>query len=196
MTDTGPRVPDAGGDGDRGGSGDDAAPDDGTVALPCGETVHRSAFDLGMREYECACGERHAVVMDMHPPSRFVPEAVVDVLRETVSVGEDDAFEAFGTPHLMGSVLEEFPDDVTVVDATDDGRVGYAMLWATAFDARTLHEHVVELVVELMEHAVSHARDDAARGDFEEQMLDFDVAEFVERYRRNRDWRDEYDAPA
>lgn len=193
----GPRVPDAGDSGDdNGGRGDGAGADDGTVALPCGETVHRSAFDLGMREYECACGERHAVVMDMHPPSRFVPEAVVDVLRETVSVGEDDAFEEFGTPHLMGSVLEEFPDDIVAVDATDDGRVGYAMLWVTRFDARTLHEHVVELVVELMEHAVSHARDDATQGDFEEQMLDFDVSEFVERYRARRDWRDEYDAPA
>ncbi len=111
-------------------------------------------------------------------------------------MGEDDAFEEFGTPHLMGSVMEEFPDEIVAVDATDDGRVGYAMLWVSSFDARTLHEHVVELVVELMEHAVSHARDDGAQGAFEEQMLDFDVSEFVDLYRRERDWRDEYDSPA
>lgn len=182
----GPRVPDAGdgADGDEG-SGD------GTVALPCGESVHRGEFDLGMREYECACGERHAVVMDMHPPSRFVPEDVVEVLRASVTPSEDDAFEEFGTPHLMGSVMEEFPEEVVVVDASEDGTVGYALLWVAAFDARTLHEHVVELVVELMEHAVSHTRDDGAQGEFETQMLDFDVEGFVDAYRSEREWERE-----
>jgi hypothetical protein len=38
-----------------------------------------------------------------------------------------------------------------------------------------------------MEHAVSHADDDAAVAAFEDRMLEFDVAEFVEAYRAERD---------
>jgi hypothetical protein len=38
-----------------------------------------------------------------------------------------------------------------------------------------------------MEHAVSHAEDDTAVREFEASMLDFDVSEFVERYRAERD---------
>jgi hypothetical protein len=38
-----------------------------------------------------------------------------------------------------------------------------------------------------MEHAVSHAEDDNAVQEFESSMLDFDVSEFVERYRAERD---------
>jgi len=36
------------------------------------------------------------------------------------------------------------------------------MAWVTEFDSRRLHEIVVGFVVELMEHAVSHADDDEA----------------------------------
>jgi len=187
-----PRVPDAGG-GD-GHDGEESAPE--RVALPCGESLRRDAIDLGMREYDCACGARHAVVLDVHPPSRFLPESVVEVLRETVAPSETDAFEEFGTPHLLGVVLEEFPDDVVAVDASGDAAAGYGLLWVTDFDARTLHEHVVELVVELMEHAVSHSRDDGARGEFEAQLFDFDVSEFVATYRAERDFADEFDRPA
>jgi hypothetical protein len=57
----------------------------------------------------------------------------------------------------------------------------------TGFDSRRLHEIVVELVIELMEHAVSHAESERAMTQFEEQMLDFDVTEFVEEYRDQRD---------
>jgi hypothetical protein len=57
----------------------------------------------------------------------------------------------------------------------------------TDFDSRRLHEIIVELVVELMEHAISHADDDAAITEFEEEMLSFDVAEFVDQYRAQRD---------
>ena len=87
----------------------------------------------------------------------------------------------------MGIVLEEFPDRVESVDVTDDQDVGYALLWVTDFDARALHEAVVELVVELMEHAVSHADDESAMREFEEEMLAFDVEAFVTQYRAERD---------
>jgi len=210
-----PHVPDSGGgdgskggesgessDGGRGGEGsavggggdDDGVPDG--VALPCGERAGLAEFDLGMREYACACGERHAVVLDVHPPSRFVPEAVVDVLRESVTPSDEDAYEEFGTPHLLGVAMEEFPDDVVAVDASGDGAVGYGLLWVTTFDARTLHEHLVELVVELMEHAVSHAEDDGSMSEFEAAMLEFDVEAFVEEYRRERDFSGPRDRPA
>jgi len=43
------------------------------------------------------------------------------------------------------------------------------MAWVTEFDSRRLHEIVVELVVELMEHAVSHADDDEALSAFEQK---------------------------
>ncbi|WP_247729430.1 DUF5815 family protein [Halovivax limisalsi] len=156
------------------------------LELPCGETLDPGAVDLGMREYRCPCGQRHAVVLDVHPPTRFFPSSFVDVLRETIE--PEDDFEAFGTPHLLGIVLEEFPDRVAVHDAEGDGGVGYAMLWVTDFDARRLHEIVVELVVELMDHAVSHADDDATIAQFETQLAQFDVETFVEEYRGIRDF--------
>ncbi|WP_265108738.1 DUF5815 family protein [Halosolutus halophilus] len=168
-------------------------PRDDELELPCGETLDPHAIDLGMREYTCSCGDVHAVVTDVHPPSRFFPESLVAVLQETIDTA--DEFEEFGTPHLMGVVMEEFPEKVAVHDASDDGAVGYAMLWATDFDSRRLHEIVVELVVELMEHAISHAEDDAAITEFESQMLEFDVSEFVEQYRRRREFETEHDRP-
>ncbi|MFA9417062.1 DUF5815 family protein [Natrinema sp. HArc-T2] len=163
------------------------------LELPCGETVDPHEIDLGMREYRCACGDVHAVVTDVHPPSRFFPESLVAILQETIDT--DDEFEEFGTPHLMGVVLEEFPEDIAVHDAADDGAVGYTLLWVADFDSRRLHEIVVELVVELMEHAISHADDDAAVTDFESQMLEFDVSEFVDQYRKQREFESEYDQP-
>jgi hypothetical protein len=65
----------------------------------------------------------------------------------------------------------------------------------TDFDARRLHEVAVELIVELMEHAVSHAEDEGSVSAFEEQMLQFDVSEFVEQYRREREFETEHDSP-
>ncbi|ELY61793.1 hypothetical protein C491_00015 [Natronococcus amylolyticus DSM 10524] len=165
-------------------------PDD-HLELPCGKTLDPHEIDLGMREYACSCGETHAVVTDVHPPSRFFPESFVVVLQELVET--DDEFDEFGTPHLLGVTMEEFPEAVVTHDASDDGAVGYSMLWVTDFDARRLHEIVVELVVELMEHAISHAEDDAAITEFEEQMLEFDVSEFVEQYRRQREFESEHD---
>jgi hypothetical protein len=159
--------------------------------LPCGRTVPVTDLDMGLRDYSCSCGERHAVVMDVHPLSRWVPESIVDVLRVTVET--TDEFGEFGTPHLMGIVLEEFPEAVESVDVSEDGSVGYTMVWMTDFDSRRLHEVVVELLVELMEHAISHASDDAAISEFETQMLEFDVEAFVEDYRAQRDFENEYD---
>ena len=156
-----------------------------SIELPCGTAIDPTAIDLGMRELTCECGERHAVVTDAHPPTRFLPGALVDVLREIVET--DDDFEEFGTPHLLGIVLEEFPGEVAVHEAAEDGRVGYALCWITAFEARRLHEIVVELVVELMDHAMSHAGDDTAVAEFETLLGEFDVEAFVEEYRQTRD---------
>ena len=155
-----------------------------SLDLPCGESVSVRDLDMGMREYACACGEIHAVVTDVHPPTRFLPDFLVETLRESIDVA--DSFGEFGTPHLMGLVMEEFPDEVATKDVSDDGQVGYAVVWVADFDARRLHEVIVELIVELMEHAVSHADDDSM-SEFETQMLEFDVAEFVEQYRAQRD---------
>ncbi|WP_227261751.1 DUF5815 family protein [Salarchaeum japonicum] len=178
-----PRVPD-----DDGGDGGGGGASDGVVELPCGERVETTAFDLGMREYDCPCGESHAVVMDMHPPGRFLPESIVDILESAVEPAEDDAFEEFGTPHLMGAVMEDVPEEVATYDASGEGEVGYALLWVFDFDSRTLHEYVVELVVELMDHAVSHAENPGAQGEFEDAMTEFDVGAFVEEYRDERNW--------
>jgi len=124
--------------------------------------------------------------MDVHPPERFLPEFLVDLLRETVETSSEEMPE-FDTPHLLGVVLEEFPEQVAVADLSDEGDVGYALLWVSDFDSRRLHEVVVELVIELMEHAVSHADDDTAIQEFERQMLEFDVSAFVDQYRAERD---------
>ena len=167
---------------------------DDDITLPCGESVSLPDLDMGMREYACSCGERHAVVMDVHPPSRFVPEEIVAVLRETVETADD--LGEFGTTHLMGIVLEEFPDQVVAEDVSENVQVGYSLVWLTDFDSRRLHEIVVELIVELMEHAISHAEDGDAAASFEEQMFDFDVGAFVEQYRAERDFEGEFDRPA
>jgi hypothetical protein len=166
--------------------------DRGVLELPCGETVHVHDLDMGMRELSCSCGDRHAVVVDVHPLSRFVPESIADVLRETVET--DDEFPEFGIAHVMGIVMEEFPDRIVAEDVAEDGTVGYALVWVSDFDARRLHEIVVELLVELMEHAVSHA-DEATATQFEQQMRNFDVTAFVEEYRRERDFESEVDTP-
>lgn len=163
------------------------------LALPCGESIDYHNLDMGLREFECACGDSHAIVMDMHPLSRFVPEDLVSILNEVVDTTDE---APFGTMHIMGMVLEEFPEQVVSTDASDDGTVGFTLVWMTDFDSRRLHEIVVELIVELMEHAVSHADDDSAMTDFESQMLEFDVNAFVEEYREQRDFDDEFDSPA
>ncbi|ATW87912.1 hypothetical protein halTADL_1119 [Halohasta litchfieldiae] len=156
------------------------------LELPCGEQVPIGEFDLGMREFDCDCGSTHGVVMDVHPPDRFLPEFLVEVLQEAIETTSAEMPE-FGTPHLLGIVLEEFPDQVASHDATEDQDVGFAMLWVTDFDSQKLHELIVELVIELMEHAVSHAEDTTALTEFEQQMHEFDVAEFVDQYRSQRD---------
>jgi hypothetical protein len=158
--------------------------------LPCGETRRVRSLDLGMREFDCPCGETHAVVMDVHPPERFLPEFLVDVLREAVETTSEEMPE-FGTAHLMGIVLEEFPEAVVSEDVSDDGEVGCGIVWVTDFEARRLHEIVVELVIELMEHAVSHADDESAVRQFESEMVNFDVSAFVDQYRAQRDLSEE-----
>ncbi len=163
------------------------------LSLPCGRDVDVHNLDMGMREYECPCGRDHAVVMDMHPLSRWVPEDLVAVLQTAVDTTTESDFD---TMHVMGMVLEEFPEQVVSLDASEDGHVGFALVWMAEFDSRRLHEVVVELLVELMEHAVSHASDDSAMTEFEEQMLQFDVEEFVDQYRAQRDFDDEFDRPA
>ncbi len=156
------------------------------LELSCGQTVAVDEFDLGMREFDCECGATHGVVMDVHPPDRFLPEFLVDVLREAIETTSKEMPE-FDTPHMLGVVLEEFPELVVSYDASEDHDVGFAMLWVTDFDSRRLHEVIVELIVELMEHAVSHADDTSALTEFEQQMHAFDISEFVEQYRAQRD---------
>ena len=179
---TEPRVP-----------GADSGADVDAFELPCGEAVTASDFDLGMREYACDCGATHAVVMDMHPPSRWLPESIVEVLQASVKPSEEDEWDEFQTPHIMGAVMEELPEDVVAHDASGNGDVGYALLWVADMDARALHEVVVQLLVELMDHAVSHAENEDMAAEFEAQMLDFDVSAFVDEYRDQRDFEDEYD---
>jgi hypothetical protein len=166
--------------------------DDDRLELPCGETVRPVDLDMGLREFDCGCGETHAVVVDAHPISRFVPESVVEMLRTAIETA--DEFPEFGLVHVMGMVTEEFPDSVAVTDVSEDGRIGYALLWITDFDARRLHEIVVELLVELMEHAASHGDDETA-AQFEQQMRAFDLEAFVEQYRREREFDSEFDTP-
>jgi len=156
------------------------------LELPCGEEVRIDSFDLGMREFDCDCGSTHGVVMDVHPPDRFLPEFLVEILREAIETTSAEMPE-FGTPHLLGIVLEEYPEAVAAHDATEDQDVGFAMLWVTDFDSRRLHELIVELVIELMEHAVSHAEDTTALTEFEQQMHEFSIPEFVDQYRDQRD---------
>ncbi|MFB6134683.1 MAG: DUF5815 family protein [Halanaeroarchaeum sp.] len=170
--------------------------DDGSVSLPCGRTVPVSDFHLGMREYDCACGDSHGVVLDPHPLSRFVPEDTVDVLKSSIGTSPDDEFEEFGIAHLLGAVMEEHPDEMIVHDAAENGSVGYALLWVSSFDARELHERIVDLVLNLMEHALGHADDDEALDRFESELADFDVTAFVEEYREVRDFESEFDEPA
>lgn len=162
------------------------------LSLPCGESVDVRDLDMGLREFACGCGEQHAVVMDVHPPSRFVPESLVAMLRETIDTTTGDEFD---TMHLMGIVREEFPERVVAEDVSENGTVGYALVWVADFDSRRLHEVVVELIVELMDHAVSHAEDTDSTTEFERQMHAFDVGEFVEAYRRERDFEHETDRP-
>lgn len=156
------------------------------LALPCGTEVPSDDFDMGMREYQCACGTTHAVVMDVHPLARWIPESIVGIL-ETV-IEPRDEYDAFGTIHLMGLVMEEFPDRVAVQDASEDPSVGWALLWVTDFDARRLHHVIVELLVELMDHAVGHADDDEIHSTFQSQVSGFDVESFVEEYRTAREF--------
>jgi hypothetical protein len=160
--------------------------------LPCGETVSLREFDLGMREFECDCGAVHAIVMDPHPLARFVPEDVVAQLRSVIDT--DDDYDEFSMAHLMGSVTEEFPEAVAAEDVSEDGEIGAGIVWVTDFDARRLHEVTVELLVELMEHAVSHAEDDDLAETFESEMADFDVQNFVEAYRSHRNFESEHDS--
>ncbi|MFB6299136.1 MAG: DUF5815 family protein [Halobacteriales archaeon] len=160
---------------------------DTELQLACGQTVDVRRLNVGMREYACDCGATHAVVMDPHPPERFLPGFLIDILRDAIETADQDRRGEFGTTHLMGLVMEEFPEAVASADASEVGDVGFALVWMTDFDARRLHEIVVELVIELMEHAVSHADSEASMTEFEEQMLQFDVTEFVEQYRAERD---------
>lgn len=162
------------------------------LELACGEVLDtHDDLHMGIREYDCACGSGHAVVLGAHPLARFVPEFLEQVLIESIEPADDH--DEFTMAHLMGVVIEEFPEQVAVADATKDGAVGFSLAWVTDFDSRRLHEIVVELIVELMEHAVSHAEDDGMAAAFEEKMLEFDIEAFVEEYRRKRNFEDEHD---
>ena len=114
------------------------------------------------------------------------------MLTETIVTA--DEFPEFTTAHVMGIVMEEFPEAVVAEDLSEDGQVGYSMVWLSEFDARRLHEVVVELVVELMDHAVSHTDDEAAAAQFEQWLHEFDVSAFVDQYREEREFESEHDS--
>ena len=167
---------------------------DAVVRLPCGEDKAIADLDLGMREFDCPCGETHAVVMDPHPPTRFLPESVTEALEETVDTAGAEA-EAFGMIPLMGLVMEAHPDRIVAHDASEDGATGFAIAWIADYDARKLHEIVVETVIDLMADAVTEAGDDSAAAAFTEHRAEFEVADFVAEYRAVRDFEDEFDEP-
>ncbi len=167
---------------------------DTSIELPCGETITPDDLDLGMREFRCDCGATHAVVMDPHPPSRFLPESVTDVLAETISP-EGSEIEEFGTIPLMGLVMENEADRIVTHDASEDGATGFALAWIADFDARRLHEVVVETVLEIMAEAVTEVGDESATSEFTQQRAAFDVDAFVDAYRAERDFEDEWDEP-
>lgn len=166
---------------------------DTQLTLPCGEEIAVQRLDMGLREFECECGDTHAVVTDVHPPTRFLPEFLIESLEEVIETADD--FDSFGTPHLLGQVLEEFPEQVAVGDVSNDGDIGYAIVWVTAFDARQLHEVIVDLVLELMDHAMSHSDDNEASTTFEANLQEFDVETFVEQYREQRNVETDETAP-
>jgi hypothetical protein len=172
-----------------------SGPSGGTIELPCGETITADELDLGLREFRCDCGETHAVVLDPHPPSRFLPESVTEVLAETLAA-EGSEIEEFGTMPLMGLVMDAHPESIVAHDASEDGTTGFAVAWIADFDARDLHEIVVETVLGIMAKAVTSVGDDSATEAFSEVRADFDVTEFVEEYREVRDFEDEFDEPA
>ncbi|MFP4530885.1 MAG: DUF5815 family protein [Halodesulfurarchaeum sp.] len=165
------------------------------IELPCGETIQSDDLDLGLREYRCDCGETHAVVLDPHPPSRFLPESVTEVLAETLAA-EGTEMSEFGMVPLMGLVMDAYPEQVVAHDASEDGSTGYAAAWIADFDAREFHEIVVRTVLEVMAQAVTAVGDDSAADAFSDVRADFDVEEFVEEYRSVRDFEDEFDEPA
>lgn len=167
---------------------------DSSLDLPCGETVHTHDLDLGMRELSCKCGETHAVVMDVHPLGRFIPEFLVETLRSTITT--EDNFEEFSMPHALAMVREENPELVAVADCSGDGEVGYGLVWVTDFTSRELHRIVVELLIELMEHAISHAEDGPTVEEFERQLAEFDLEAFVDAYRSEREFESEFDSAA
>lgn len=162
-------------------------PNDSTVELPCGETVSTDDLDLGMREYECECGSSHAVVLDPHPPTRFLPETVTDVLVNTLQIdGREE--NRFDTNALMGLVQDRHSDRIVTLDAAEDGTIGFALAWIADFDSYTLHEIVVETVLELMSRAVDDGGNESARKAFTEHRADLDVEAFVSQYREVRNF--------
>ena len=46
---------------------------------------------------------------------------------------------------------------------------------------------IIELIIEVMDHAVSHSDDTGLIAGFEADMAEFDVAEFVDTYREERE---------
>ena len=170
-------------------------PEGGAIELPCGETITADDLDLGMREVDCACGSTHAVVMDPHPPTRFLPTEVAEDLAATVSATGTDT-EGFGTVALMGLVMDSVPEEIVAYDAAEDGTTGFAVAWIAEVDARALHEIVVETVLSIMAEAVTEAGNPDAEASFAEARAEFDVEGFVDEYRDVRDFEDEFDEPA
>jgi len=158
--------------------------DDPELELPCGETVDVREFDLNTSEIDCECGEAHGVVYDTDPLTRFIPEQMAHTLEETVKPRETD--HTFGTLHAMGMLADEVPQTVASTDASEMGEVGFNYVWVSDFTAREVHVLLVQLLVDLMDHAVDQVGDDSIKSAFAERLDGLDVEEFVDEYRTQR----------
>ncbi|MFB6162907.1 MAG: DUF5815 family protein [Halococcoides sp.] len=167
--------------------------DDPELELPCGETVDAREFDLNTSEIDCECGEAHGVVLDTDPLTRFVPDQMARILEETVKPRETD--HTFGTLHAMGMLADEVPQTVASADVSENGDLGFNYVWVSDFTAREVHVLLVQLLVDLMDHAVDEVGDDSIKSQFTEQLEGLDVEEFVDQYRTERSFEGPEDSP-
>ena len=94
------------------------------LELTCGERVDVTDLHMGVREFDCECGGTHAVVQDVHPPSRFFPESLVGVLRETIEPEDDDVYDIRTSlqhdMELYGDVIESLREHIALANNLGD----------------------------------------------------------------------------
>ena len=65
-------------------------------------------------------------------------------------------------------------------EAEEEQEGGVALRWVSDLEAGEIKEVIVELVDELMEQGIRNGEEGSALNEFEGQMNDFEVTEFVE----------------